>query len=187
MCIRLKFFRKRKKGKRKRKKKKSLSKAKSLFGRQRTSLVRWSLSWSWWFTLLSTGQQCKTGGFWCQQQPLSTQRSACNLFQNCPGSEVHHSYPSPIYFWFPYVKSKSSEDLWVQVSDDDWPQKPQVFSSLMPEKPGLFDKKFLVAKDSPPSSPLTLERGSMKKYVGEEVDMTLYNCILVTWGFWKDV
>lgn len=61
----------------------------------------------------------------------------------------------------------------MQFSDDDWPQKAQVLSSLVPEKSGLSNKKFLVAKDSPPSLPLTLGRGSMNKYVGEEVDMTL--------------
>lgn len=54
ISIRLKFFRKKK--------------AKALFGRQRTSQVRWYLSWSWTFALLDAKQhENKARRFSCQQ------------------------------------------------------------------------------------------------------------------------
>lgn len=69
----------------------------------------------------------------------------------------------------------------MQFSNYDWPQRAQVLASLMPAKPeGLSTKKFLVAKDSPPSLPLTFERGRMRRYVEEEVAMTISSCVLVT-------
>lgn len=145
--IRLKFFRKRN--------------AKALFGRQRTSQVRWYLFGSWKLNIYSPRwkqHHSKTRQFWCQQHS-QVYEGVLGIFSMTAQLVKCSIYLHPLLFFISWNEVLTLWRLWGVVSKP-WlgSGDPNFGFSHACKNQVDFPSKVLVAEDFSPSLSLTLEQ-----------------------------